>query len=90
MPEDNKPIADVGTLSGPALTRAMFAEFDGIEGFAKQLKIDFNACKPGAGARVRILTEMIKSVFAGAGQPEEDEDDPEAIEAELKRLRDSG
>lgn len=88
LPADPKDALDY--LSGAAelkislgnVIRELFRQFGGPAGFAEEVKLDFDALEPGAATRVRIESDILRTL----GNYDGDIDDLPADSESLRAL----
>jgi len=88
--ESGDTLNDVAEATTPIgigeVLRCIMAEFGGPAGFAKELKLDFNANNEGSSNRIRIESDILRSLQNfGAGDDEEG-DDIEDLENQARQL----
>lgn len=67
-----------------ATIRALMRLFDGPEGLARQIKLDFDKCEAGSPNRVKIEMAILKLLGDFAPDPEPDEEGLRELERRLK------
>ena len=77
---------DDASISPRALLIALMAEFNGPAGVAKELKLDFDACKEGSTSRIRIGTDLVNAVMKFGDDDGAGEEDAKSVEAKLQEL----
>jgi len=66
--------------------RCLMAEFGGPVGFAKEVKTDFDANKNGSANRIRIESDILRSLQNFGADDDEGSDDIEDVENQVRQL----
>ncbi len=69
-----------------AVLRAIFRQFQGPEGFAREVKADFDACNIGHANRIRIEADVIRALSNYEGDVEDKAVDQETLKAMARQL----
>ncbi len=77
---------DDASISPRALLIALMAEFRGPAGVAKELRLDYDACKVGSTSRIRIGTDLVSAVMKFGDDEGANEDDAESVRAKIEEI----
>lgn len=70
--------------------RCLMAQFGGPAGFAKEVKADFDANNEGSSNRIRIESDILRSLQNFGASDDEGSDDIEHLEGVARQLMGAG
>lgn len=71
-------------ISVGAVLRELFRVFKGPKGFAEEIKLDFDTCPIGHANRIRIESDIMRTLSNYDGEVDDLPDDAETLEAMVR------